>query len=85
MNKYNISNLQLSNSQPNILTSGIKLGIKATFNFPHKSILTDTQVLNFHKEFANNSSANIKLSKTQLSKMVNLGESRSILDLPKLT
>ena len=35
-------------------------------NFPHKLLLTNTQVSKFHKAFANNSSANIKLSETQL-------------------
>ena len=39
-------------------------------NFPHTLLLTNTQVSNFRKAFANNSSANIKLSKTQLSKMI---------------
>ena len=39
-------------------------------NFPHQLLLTNTQVSNLHKAFANNSSANIKLSKTQLSKMI---------------
>ena len=39
-------------------------------NFPHKllSLLTNTQVSKLRKAFANNSSANIKLSKTQLYK-----------------
>ena len=35
-------------------------------NVPHKSLLTNTQVLRLSKVFANNSSANKKLSKTQL-------------------
>ena len=39
-------------------------------NFPHKLLLTNRQVANIHKAFANNSSVNIKLSKTQLSKMI---------------
>ena len=39
-------------------------------NFPHKLLLTNRQVANLHKAFANNSSANIRLSKTQLSKIV---------------
>ena len=34
-------------------------------NFPHKSILTNRQISNFHKAFANNSSTNIKLSETK--------------------
>ena len=42
-------------------------------NFPHKLLLTDRQVLSIRKSFADNSSANIKLSKTQLSKMVQSG------------
>ena len=31
-------------------------------NFPHKLLLTNTQVSRLHKAFANGSSANIKLS-----------------------
>ena len=39
-------------------------------NFPHKLSLTNTQqVLSIRKSFASNSSANIKLSKTQLHKI----------------
>ena len=34
---------------------------------PHKLLLTNRQVSNLRKPFANNSSANIKLSKAQLS------------------
>ena len=36
-------------------------------NFPHKLLLTNRQVANLRKAFANKSSADIKLSKTQLS------------------
>ena len=39
-------------------------------NFPHKLLLTNRQVANLRKSFANNSSTDIKLSKTQLSKMI---------------
>ena len=39
-------------------------------NFPHKLSLTNRQVANLRKAFANNSSTDIKLSKTQLSKMI---------------
>ena len=42
-------------------------------NFPHELLLTNRQVSNIHKAFANNSSADIKLSKTQLSKMIQSG------------
>ena len=38
-------------------------------NFPHKLLLTNTQVSKLCKAFVNGSSANIKLSKTQLYKM----------------
>ena len=34
-------------------------------NFPHKLLLTDGQASRLRKAFANNSSANIKISKTQ--------------------
>ena len=38
-------------------------------NFPHKLLLTNTQVSRLRKTFPNNYSANIKLSKTQLYKI----------------
>ena len=38
--------------------------------FPHKLLLTNRQVSNIRKAFANNSSTDIKLLKTQLSKMI---------------
>ena len=42
-------------------------------NFPHKLLLTNRQVPNLRKDFANNSSTDIMLSKTQLSKMIQSG------------
>ena len=68
--------------QFNELRPGIKNGTEMTLkilsnvvgvsnnenNFPHKLLLTNTQVLRLHKAFGNNFSANIKLSKTQLHK-----------------
>ena len=80
MTQYNSLNVKLSNSQLNKLKSGEKNGIDVTLNlssnvagdsndetnFPHKLLLTDTQVLRLHKAFANNSSTNKKLSKAQL-------------------
>ena len=39
-------------------------------NFPHQLLLTNRQVANIRKAFANNSSIVIKLSKTQLSKII---------------
>ena len=73
----------MHNSQLNELKSGRKNGIEVTLNlsskliggnsndetnYPHK-LLTDTQVLKICKAFANGSLANLKLPKTQLSKM----------------
>ena len=78
MTQYNSLNIQLSNSQLDKLKSAIKnetevilrlssniIGNNET-NFPHKLLLTDKKVSNIRKAFANNSSAAIKLSKTQL-------------------
>ena len=42
-------------------------------NFPHKLLLTNIQVPKLHKAFANGSSANIKLSKTQFHKIEQSG------------
>ena len=39
-------------------------------NFPHRLLLTNRQVANLHKAFANYLSTDIKLSKTQLFKMI---------------
>ena len=42
-------------------------------NFPHKLLLTNRQVESLRKAFANKSATDIKLSKTQLAKMVQSG------------
>ena len=82
MAQYNSLNVKLSNSQLNRLKSAIKnkteLRLSSKMvgnsdnetNFPHKLLLTNRQVANLHKVFANISSTDIKLSKTQLSKMI---------------
>ena len=85
MTRYNNLNVKLSNSQPNKLKSAIKneseivlrlspnmIGDNET-NFPHQLLLTNRQVSNLRKAFTNNSSTDIKLSKTQLSKMIQSG------------
>ena len=85
MTQYNILNVKLSNSQLNKLNSAIKtktvvvlrlssnmIGDDET-NFLYKLLLTNRQVANLRKAFENNSSTDIKLSETQLSKMVQLG------------
>ena len=43
-------------------------------NFSHELLLTYRQVTNLRKAFADKSSTNIKLSKTQISKMIQSGE-----------
>ena len=85
MTQYNSLNVKLSNSQLNKFKSAIKNETEVVLrlssnmigdneaNFPHKLLLTNTQVSNLCKAFANNSSANIKLSKTQLSNMIQSG------------
>ena len=85
MTQYNSLNVKLSNSQLNKFKSAIKnenevvlrlssnmIGDNET-NFPHKLLLTNRQVSNLRKAFANHSSADIKLSKTQLSKTIQSG------------
>ena len=85
MTQYNSLNVKLSNSQLNKLKSAIKnetevvlrlssnmIGNNET-NFPHNLLLTDKHVAILRKSFASNSSADIKLSKTQLSKMIQSG------------
>ena len=42
-------------------------------NFPHKLLLTNRQVANLRQAFANYLSAEIKLWKTQLSRMIQSG------------
>ena len=84
MTQYNSSNLRLSNSQFNKLKSAIKNQTDVVLrlslnmignsvdnaNFPHELLLTNRQVLNLRKGIANHLSTDIKLSKTQLSKMI---------------
>ena len=84
MPQYNSLNVKLSNSQLNKFKSVIKnktevllrlssnmIGDNET-NFHHK-LLTNRQVSNLRKAFGNHLSADIKLSKTRLSKMIQLG------------
>ena len=86
MIQYNaLLNLKLSNLQLK-LKSGIKSGTQVILNlpsnmignsndntnFPHQLLLANTQVSRLCKTFANGSSDNIKLSKSQLFKMVQL-------------
>ena len=88
MTQYNTLNVKLSNSQFSKLKSAMKnendfvLRISSNMvgnsnedtNFPHESLLTNRQVENIRKAFANHLSTDIKLSKTQLSKMIQSGD-----------
>ena len=70
MPQYNTLNVTFFDSQLNKLKSGIKYGANVILvTFPRKLLLINTQVSRLHQAFANDSSANIKLSKTQLSKI----------------
>ena len=54
-------------------------------NFLHRFLLTNRKVTNIRKAFANHTSTDIKFSKTQLSKMIQLGRflGRLLGPLPK--
>ena len=84
MTQDNRVNVRLSDSQLNKLNSAIKneTGVVIRLspnmlgdcndiaNFPHELLLTDRQVSTIRKAFTNNSSVDIKFSRTQLSKMI---------------
>ena len=69
MTQYNSLNVKSSNSQPNKFKSAIKKWNWSSFKIIIKYV-TNRQVSNLRKSFANHLSADIKLSKTQLSKMI---------------
>ena len=87
MTQYNALNTKLLNSELNKLKLAIKNETEVILrlfpntignsndeaNFPHKLLLRDRQVSSIRKAFSNNSSADIKFSKTQLSKMMQSG------------
>ena len=88
MTHCNSLNIKLLNSQLSNLKSAIKnetelvlrlsSNMVGNFNdemiFPHKLILTNIPVASLHKYFVNHLSTDIKLSKLQLSKMMQSGE-----------
>ena len=87
MTQYNSLNVKLSKLRLNKLKSAIKnetdvvLSLSSNMigrsedetNFPHKLLLTNEQVANLCRAFAKHTSTDIKLSKTQLSKMIQSG------------
>ena len=84
MTQYNTLNIKLSNSELNKFKSGTNNGTELTLkislnfvgdsndknNFPHKLLSSNTQFSKLGKSFANGSSINIKLLKTQLRKIL---------------
>ena len=87
MTQYNSLNVKLSNSQFNKSKSAIKNETEVVLrlssnvignsddetNFPHKLLLINRQVADLRRAFANYSSTDVKLSNTQLSKMIQSG------------
>ena len=87
MTQWNSLNVKISNSQLNKLKFAIKNKTEVVLrlssnmigdsndetDFSHKLLLTNTQVSSLRKAFANHLSTDIKLSKSQLSKMIQLG------------
>ena len=87
MTQYNSLNAKLSNLQLNKLKPAVKNETEVVLrlssnmignsndetNFPHKLLLTNRRVANLHKAFPNNLLTDIKLSKTQLSKIIQSG------------
>ena len=85
MTQYNSVNVNPSKSELNKLKSAIKNETEVVLrlssnmmdgnetNFPHKLLLTNRPVSSLRKAFANHLSTDIKLRKTQLSKMIESG------------
>ena len=87
MTQCNRVNVKLSRAQLNKLKAAIKNKTDAVIrlppkmigdsngkaNIPHELLLTERQVSSIRKAFSNNSSVDIKFSKTQLSKIIQSG------------
>ena len=97
MTQYNSLNVKLSNSQLNKFKSAIKnetdviLRLSSNMignsddeaNFPHELLLTNRQVANIRKAFANYTSTDTKLSESQLTQMQKDGFLRFLAQLLK--
>ena len=97
MTQYNSLNIMLSNSQLSELKYEIKNGTDVILrlssnmvgnsddeaSFPHKLFLTNRQILSLRKAFNNHTSADIKFSKAQLTKMQKDGFLRFLAPLLK--
>ena len=84
MNQYNSLNVtfnRLKSAIKNETGAALRLSSNMIGNpndetkFPHKLILTNRQVINLCRNVANKSSTDIKLSKTQLFKMIQSSKS----------
>ena len=83
MVEYNIVNAKLSDSQVNKLKSAVKNKQETTLrmnakmfngnNLPHELLLTTRQTIKLRNAIENNISTDIKLSKAQISKMIQPG------------
>ena len=80
MTQYNSLNVKLSNSQLNKLKSAIKNNTEVVLRLSSSmagddetNLLSNRQDANLQKAFADKSSTDIKLSKTQISKMIQSG------------
>ena len=97
MTQYNSLHVELSNSQLKKLKSAIKNGTDVVLrlssnmagntddetNFPHKLLLTNRQTLSLRKAINNHTSADIKFSKAQLTKMQKGGFLKVLMPLLK--
>ena len=83
MVEYNIVNAKLSDSQVNKLKSAVKSKQETTLrmnakmfngnNLPHELLLTTRQTFKLRNAIENNISTDIKLSKAQISKIIQPG------------
>ena len=87
MTLYNSLNIKLSNSQQNKNKTEVVLRLSSNMigddetNLPHQLLLINRQVLNLRKAFADKSSNDIKLSKTQISVIKSRGFLGGLLSL----
>ena len=83
MTQYNSLNVKLSNRLKSAIKNEADVVLRLSSNmignsedetnFPHKLLLTNREVANLRKAFVNHTSTDIKMSKTQLSMMVESG------------
>ena len=67
----------------NMVGNSMELHSNNENNFPQKLLLTNRQILSFRKAFANHTSVDIKLSKTQLTRIQKGGFLKFLMPLLK--